>query len=337
VYNGLQTKLIQDIQHPFGGVRTLNLQVTYALSRFENSGGNGGILAATPLSADQDYGVGALDNAKPNRYYGPSVLDRTHQLSFGGYADLPLGFQLSVVSHFWSPLSTSLEEAVARNRFRRIGSMSYVNRFGANPFLAPVPVRLPKRNVFISTFHGDRGEVDAFIYRWATQERVFTPKALCTFDNDDFIDSDNTEYVMSEIRRKYLGDASVTILLVGKCTHSRRYVNWELKSSLRRGQSLPNGLLAYVLPSAMPQINPLLNWDQQAWPHVPERLAANWNYHAPQSCYARYYVMSDSSTVLTQHIEDAFADRTNRADLIKNDSDMMRYNARCKVCGITHT
>jgi hypothetical protein len=36
------------------------------------------------------------------------VLDRTHQLSFGGYADLPRGFQLSVMGHFWSPLSTSL-------------------------------------------------------------------------------------------------------------------------------------------------------------------------------------------------------------------------------------
>jgi hypothetical protein len=35
-----------------------------------------GIDAASPLSADQDFGVGALDNARPNRYSGPSVLDR---------------------------------------------------------------------------------------------------------------------------------------------------------------------------------------------------------------------------------------------------------------------
>jgi len=108
VYNGLQTKIIQDIQHPIHGIRALNLQVTYALSRFENSGGTGGIFPTTPLSADQDFGVGALDNANPNRYLGPSVLDRTHQLSFGGYVNLPDGFQLSIISHFWSPLSTSL-------------------------------------------------------------------------------------------------------------------------------------------------------------------------------------------------------------------------------------
>ncbi len=65
-------------------------------------------MAATPAMSDQENGINALDNAKPNRYFGPSTLDRTHQLSFGGYADLPGGFQLSLIGHFWSPLSTSL-------------------------------------------------------------------------------------------------------------------------------------------------------------------------------------------------------------------------------------
>src|SRR5207244_1212304 len=87
-----------------------HLQVSYGLSQFEDAGGSLGpdSVAGTAVSADQDFGVGALDNARPNRYFGPSVLDRTHQLSFGGFADLPRGFQLSVVSHFWSPLSTAL-------------------------------------------------------------------------------------------------------------------------------------------------------------------------------------------------------------------------------------
>jgi hypothetical protein len=108
VYNGLQTKLMQNVQQPFRGVRTLNFQVSYALSRFKNSGGTGVTTASAPVNADQDFGVGALDNAAPNRYFGPSLLDRTHQLSFGGYADLPHGFGFSIMSHFWSPLSTSL-------------------------------------------------------------------------------------------------------------------------------------------------------------------------------------------------------------------------------------
>ena len=110
VYNGLQTKLKGNLQHPFPGTYALNFQVSYALSRFENDGGafGSGGPAATAGLADQDFGPQALDYANPSRHFGPSVLDRTHQLSFGGYADLPRGFQLSLISHFWSPLSTSL-------------------------------------------------------------------------------------------------------------------------------------------------------------------------------------------------------------------------------------
>jgi hypothetical protein len=109
VYNGLQTKLTQNVQHPIRGVSTLNLQISYALSRFENTGGmSPGGAVANAMAADQDSGINSLDNANPSRYFGPSTLDRTHQLSFGGYADLPHGVQLSFVGHFWSPLSTSL-------------------------------------------------------------------------------------------------------------------------------------------------------------------------------------------------------------------------------------
>lgn len=108
VYNALQVKLTENVSHPFAGLRGLNLQISYALSRFENTGGTLGNGPVNALASDQDVGTNALDNANPNRYFGPSVLDRTHQLSFGGYADLPRGFQLSLISHFWSPLSTSL-------------------------------------------------------------------------------------------------------------------------------------------------------------------------------------------------------------------------------------
>jgi carboxypeptidase family protein len=105
VYNGLQTKVMQRVDRPFVGVRALNFQASYALSRLENAGGGG---SAVLINADQDNGVAALDNIRPNRYFGPSLLDRTHQLSFGGFLDLAGGLQLSLLSHFWSPLSASL-------------------------------------------------------------------------------------------------------------------------------------------------------------------------------------------------------------------------------------
>jgi len=100
VYNGLQTKLSQNLTAPFPGLRNLNFQISFSLSRFENSG--------DPRPPDQDIINGALDNNLPNRYFGPSGLDRTHQISFGGFADLDGSFRLAVISHFYSPLSTTL-------------------------------------------------------------------------------------------------------------------------------------------------------------------------------------------------------------------------------------
>jgi len=109
LYSGLQMKLSENVKHPFRGVRTVNFQVSYALSKFSNTGGGvGADSAVTAGSGDQDFIVPALDNQNVNRYFGNSTLDRTHQVSFGGYFDLPAGFQLGVLSHFYSPLSTTL-------------------------------------------------------------------------------------------------------------------------------------------------------------------------------------------------------------------------------------
>lgn len=133
VYNGLQTKLTDTAQNPFPGVRVLNVQVSYALSRFENSGGNTPVNA---LASDQDFGVLAIDFANPNHYFGPSVLDRTHQISFGGYAELPHGFQVSVLSHFWSPLSTSL---VVPNTAQGPGEIFRTDFTGDGTVQDPIP------------------------------------------------------------------------------------------------------------------------------------------------------------------------------------------------------
>ncbi|MGA8271653.1 MAG: TonB-dependent receptor [Candidatus Sulfotelmatobacter sp.] len=105
-YDGLQMKWIDNVKSPIRGVKDLNFQVSYALSRFNNSGG--GVdpgATVTAAAADQDFIVPALDNQNVNRYFGPSTLDRTHQISFGGFMDVPFGFQIGIMSHFYSPLA----------------------------------------------------------------------------------------------------------------------------------------------------------------------------------------------------------------------------------------
>jgi hypothetical protein len=109
VYSGLQAKWAWNVTGPMRGVPSINFQVSYALSKFQNSGG--GVRAdanVTAASGDQDFIVPSLDNNNVNRYFGDSTLDRTHQVSFGGYMNFKYGFQLGLISHFYSPLSTTL-------------------------------------------------------------------------------------------------------------------------------------------------------------------------------------------------------------------------------------
>jgi hypothetical protein len=176
-----------------------------------------------------------------------------------------------------------------------------------------------KRNVFISHFREDREEVDTFIKEF---KDVFTPKVLGANDNDDFINSKNPEYVMQRIRELYLGDSSVTIVLLGSCTHSRRYIDWEIKSSLQQGKYLPNGLIGIALPS------------QNNKAHLPKRFRCNWIKGG--GGYARFKPYPTSKEILRDWIDDAYDARENRSHLIDNSLPMMDYNSICSICSVTH-
>src|SRR5581483_92288 len=96
VYNGLQMSVRENVHNPFHGVRYLSLQVSYALSKYVST------------ARDNDFINFSQDNAHPLRYIGPNGLDRRHQFSFGGTADLPASFRVSLIGHFYSPLPINL-------------------------------------------------------------------------------------------------------------------------------------------------------------------------------------------------------------------------------------
>jgi len=180
-----------------------------------------------------------------------------------------------------------------------------------------------KRRVFISHYKGDRDEVDEFIQHFANELKIFTPYVLGANQNYDFIDSTDTNYVMTQIRNKYLKDSTVTIVLMGSCTHSRRYVDWEIKSSLRQGENIPNGLLGILLPS------------QNDSAYLPQRFEQNLT-RDKVNCYAKYRKYPKSGFELGEWIDDAFNARTSRNHLIKNPQSMMGYNSSCKIHNLTH-
>ena len=176
-----------------------------------------------------------------------------------------------------------------------------------------------RRKVFISYHQPDEDAVDDFI---ADFGHVFIPKILGSSYNDDFVNSTNPDYVMSEIRRLYLGDSSVTIVLIGRCTHSRRYVDWEIKSSLRQGGYTPNGLIGITLPSMGNRA------------HLPRRFQRN--FESNGAGYAQFRSYPATASELSSWIEEAFRDRVGCSHLINNSQDMMKYNGRCEECGVTH-
>src|SRR5690606_9063791 len=106
-----------------------------------------------------------------------------------------------------------------------------------------------RRKCFISYHHdGDQGAVDTLIRQFDHGRNLFIARGLGQEMPGDVINSTDPEYVMRRIRELFISDSSVTIVVLGRCTWARRYVDWEIQASLRYSdESLPNGLLGIRL------------------------------------------------------------------------------------------
>ena len=175
-----------------------------------------------------------------------------------------------------------------------------------------------RHKVFISYHHVDQDEVNKFIEKFDDCDDICITRAVGAGMSTDIIDSTNTSYVMRRIRELYLKDSTVTIVLLGKCTWARRYVDWEIQASLRNSDTItPNGLLGIKLPS----------YDDNYYPH---RLNLNLLAEDDEKddCYARVINYPRKDTLIKQ-IDDAFDARTKRKHLIVNPRDRFSYNRTC--------
>ena len=173
-----------------------------------------------------------------------------------------------------------------------------------------------RHKCFVSYHQDDEDEVIKFIYDYSS---VFIAKVLGVSDDDDFIDSSDTDYVMRRIRELYLTDSTVTIVLIGRCTWARKYVDWEIASTLRNdSNNKRSGLLGVVLPSVGTLTLPYRLYD-----NVPKTDGTDG--------YARYMYYPASNYALRTNIEDAFNARSNysRYSLIDNTRELFKYNRHC--------
>ena len=160
---------------------------------------------------------------------------------------------------------------------------------------------------FISYHAEDKSAVDDFCEKFSGS---FIRRGIKM--EDDIIDSEDTNYVMSRIRQLYLQDSTVTLVLIGKCTWARKFVDWEVQASLRQPKDgYPNGLVAVQL------------W--QSYTTLPNRVKLN-----VDSGYSKFYKYPSNSTNLSNKIEEAWNARFDKAELIENPRDRFSYNRQCE-------
>lgn len=168
-----------------------------------------------------------------------------------------------------------------------------------------------RHRVFVSYHVDDEDEVTQFVDDFGDE---FIGTVVGVTDDDDFVDSDDTDYIMDQIREKYLRTTTVTVVLIGACTWSRKYVDWEIYSSLREYSGyLPSGLVAISLPS-------IANSDKR----LPARLDDNVG-----SGYAKWKKYPADSESLRAWIDDAWDARVSRSELIDNSRPRRQANSSC--------
>ena len=160
-----------------------------------------------------------------------------------------------------------------------------------------------RHKVFISCHDDDSQYKNTFV---EMMEGNIVDKSV----HDGDIDDQNvaTETIRQRIRDDFIADATVTVVLVGSCTWQRKYIDWEIGSSLRDTEKNPRcGLLGILLPD-----HPNYTTETFQRHLVPPRLSDN----CSNDGYASMYKWSNSVDDVQKWIDDAF----NKRDYLPNNS-----------------
>lgn len=96
------------------------------------------------------------------------------------------------------------------------------------------------RKVFVSYHHAvDQRSYFEFVQRFATRFETVTNRSIA-----HQVDSERPGYVMRKIREEHIRGSSCIIVLCGRETPWRKYIDWEIKAALDR----EHGLIGINLP-----------------------------------------------------------------------------------------
>lgn len=156
--------------------------------------------------------------------------------------------------------------------------------------------------VFVS-YHYDEDD-----YYREQFEQLFSDVYVSRSVKEGDIDPNNNEdYIYQLIRDNYLRDSTVTVVLIGAHTWQRKFVDWEIYSSLRKTQKSPrSGLLGILLPTYH-RPEPM----KYSYNNIPPRMSDNVKERPDGSePYASIYGWPESAASLQRMIDDAFRKRS---------------------------
>ena len=101
-----------------------------------------------------------------------------------------------------------------------------------------------RHKVFVSFHHEDEYYKDVFCRAMGSD---IVDKSVEDGDIDTYLQTDT---IRGKIRDEFIADATVTVVLAGRCTWQRKHVDWEIGSSLRDTKKNSRcGLLGILLPT----------------------------------------------------------------------------------------
>lgn len=117
-----------------------------------------------------------------------------------------------------------------------------------NPF-RPAARTSHRHRVFVSYYHyEDQRYRDHFERLFSDIHDILVSESVEIGDIDPNL---KTETIHQKIRDEYLRDSTVTVVLIGAHTWQRKFVDWEIGSSIRKTpRSSRSGLLGILLPSS---------------------------------------------------------------------------------------
>ncbi|MDE0425156.1 hypothetical protein F4Y59_08715 [Candidatus Poribacteria bacterium] len=180
-----------------------------------------------------------------------------------------------------------------------------------------------RHRVFVSYYHAeDQDYRERFELLFSDIHDIMVSESVEIGDIDPNL---KTETIHQKIRDEYLRDSTVTVVLVGAHTWQRKFVDWEIGSSIRQTQyNSRSGLLGIILPTyPRPPGKPTHYYPNTTPPRLYDNIECR---------FATIHNWSDDPDTVQSWIHEAFKRRNenpppdNSRDSFKNNRSGERWS-----------